>query len=147
TQLGGDQQTVISGGVYPINVSFAPEAEGQAQGTLWVRTDSADEPTFQLPLTGVGVLAKAHLSQRGLDFGRTEAQPPKTISLTLKNPSPLAVEVSARVVGADRDEFQPPSARLEPGEDKEVPVTFAPERVGRKEAGLAVTTCRGCPEE
>ena len=42
---------------------------------------------------------------RQLDFGRIEAESTKTLSFTVTNPTDMPVEVTPKLVGADRDEF------------------------------------------
>lgn len=129
----------------PLQVRFAPLAAGEHPTALLVRTDSRNEPVIRIPLSGAGVDARATLSRDALDFGRIEAQDRKTLRLTFTNIADLPIEVGARMVGADGDEFVVPSFPLGPEEQREVEITFAPGRVGVKAAGLEVAPCRGCP--
>jgi len=129
-----------------LRVRFAPPSEGVQPAVLVVRSDTRIEPLLRIPLTGQGVDAWARVSPRRLDFGRIEADATKTLPLLLENPTELPVEVSPRLVGADRDEFGVEPVSLAPGERRELIVTFSPVRVGRKQVALAVSPCRGCAD-
>jgi hypothetical protein len=128
-------------------VRFSPLQAMAHQAVLVVRTDTLREPELRVPLSGVGVDARARLSPPRLDFGRIEANSSKALPLSLENPSDLEVVVTPRVVGVDQDEFSAAPVVLAPGERLELTLTFAPERVGRKQAGLEVEPCRNCPHE
>ncbi len=139
-------QSLAPGAASALKVRFAPPAPGELPAMLVVRSDSRIEPLLRIPLTGLGVAAWAQVTPRRLDFGRIEADSAKTLMLSLENSSELAVEVTPRLVGADRDEFKVETVSLAPGEKKEIPVTFSPVRVGRKQVALAVSPCRGCAD-
>lgn len=130
-------------------VRFSPLQAMAHEAVLVVGTDTLREPTLRVPLSGVGVDARARLSPPRLDFGRIEANSSKELSLSLENPSDLMLKVTPHLAGADEDEFslnqEEWAAELAPGERRELRVTFAPGRVGAKEVGLAVEPCRNCP--
>ncbi|MFP2924765.1 choice-of-anchor D domain-containing protein [Pyxidicoccus sp. 3LG] len=134
------------GSACSLRVRFAPPKPGALPAMLVVKSDTRIEPLLRIPLSGLGVDAWARLTPRLLDFGRIEADSTKTLSLSLENPSEMAVEVTPRLVGADRDEFRLEPVTLAPGEKREVPVTFSPVRVGRKQVALAIAPCRGCAD-
>ena len=91
--------------------------------------------------------AWARVSPRKLDFGRIEADSSKTLSRHARpTPRTWPVEVTPKLVGADRDEFSTEPVTLGPGEQRELPVTFTPVRVGKKQVALAVSPCRGCAD-
>ncbi len=129
-----------------VRVRYTPHEEGQHRGTLRVRTDSADVPIFEVDIRGEGLLAEAVIRPERLDFGRIEIGSEKQLALLLRNPSALAVAVRPKPVGADRDELHlsEPAVVLEPGGERELDVTFAPTRAGRKLFALAVEPCEGC---
>ncbi|WP_257458489.1 choice-of-anchor D domain-containing protein [Archangium lipolyticum] len=138
--------TLVPGSECTLKVRFAPSESGPLPGTLVVRSDAKREPLIRIPLQGAGVDAWARVSPRQLDFGRIEAESSKTLNVTVINPTDMEVEVTPKVLGADRDEFSAATVSLGPGEQREVPITFSPGRVGRKQVALAVSPCRGCSD-
>jgi len=143
-QLPAGTTRVLPGQDLKGSVVFRPIAPGPAQGTLVVTTDSIAAPQVTAPLSGVGVDAVARVQEQTLDFGILELGAEKLKPLTLSNPSPLPVQVTARVVGAGGDEFSMASLTLAPGETRQQNVSFHPQRVGTKRVALAVTACTGC---
>ncbi len=137
---------LVPGADCQLRVRFTPLVPGDMPATLVIQTDSVKQGQLRVPLSGVGVDAWARISPSRLDFGRIEADSTKTLELTLTNPSDMSVEVTPKLVGADRDEFSMAPVTLAPLETRAVPVTFAPHRVGRKDVALAVTPCRGCAD-
>jgi hypothetical protein len=144
TQAG--PRELAPGSASTLRVRFAPPRPGALPAVLVVRSDTRIEPLLRIPLSGLGVAAWAKVEQRRLDFGRIEADSSKTLTLSLENTSEMAVEVTPRWVGADRDEFRAEPVTLAAGERRELSVTFSPVRVGRKQVALAVTPCRGCAD-
>lgn len=138
--------TLAPGGECALKVRFEPQVRGGLPAVLVVRTDTRSEPLMHIPLNGAGVDAWARLTPRALDFGRIEADSTKTLGVTLDNPSELPVTVTPRLVGADKDEFLAPVVTLNPGERAELPITFNPVRVGRKQIALAITPCHWCAD-
>ncbi|MFY2564233.1 choice-of-anchor D domain-containing protein [Corallococcus terminator] len=138
--------SLAPGSACSLRVRFAPMKEGGQEAFLVVRSDTRIEPLMRIPLTGLGIDAWARVSPRLLDFGRIEADSTKTLVLTLENPTELPVEVTPRLVGADRGEFVAGPVVVAPGGRAELPLTFNPVRVGRKQVALAVTPCRGCAD-
>ncbi|HZH16325.1 MAG TPA: choice-of-anchor D domain-containing protein [Archangium sp.] len=138
--------SLVPGGDCALRVRFTPQGEGTLPATLVVRSDSKKEPLIRVPLQGSGVDAWARVTPRRLDFGRIEADSSKTLTFTVNNPTDMPVEVTPKLVGADRDEFASAPVTLGPGEQREVPITFSPGRVGRKQVALAVSPCRGCSD-
>jgi len=129
-----------------IRVHFRPLAPGDQAAALVIRTDSLNSREVRIPLAGVGVDARAKISADTLDFGRIEAQSRKTRTLTFENTADIEIQVNARFIGMDADEFQTGSFTMAPFERRAAAVTFAPERVGVKAAGLMVAPCDGCKE-
>jgi hypothetical protein len=138
--------SLVPGSECVVRVRFNPQQEGDMPATLVVRSDAKQEPLVRVRLQGTGVDAWARLSPRKLDFGRIEADSTKTLSFTASNPTDLPVEVTPKLLGAQKDEFQVEPVVLAPGEQREIPVTFAPSRVGVKQVALAVSPCRGCSD-
>ncbi len=137
--------SLVPGGDCTIRIRFSPLAEGKLTGFLAVKTDSLGFPVVRVPLTGVGVDAAAKIEPERVDFGRIEVGRKKDLAIVFTNPSDLAIQVNAKPVGRDAGEFQIPSFPLAPFERKEVVATFAPTRVGVKDAAFEVEPCQGCP--
>ncbi|WNG38346.1 choice-of-anchor D domain-containing protein [Archangium violaceum] len=138
--------SLVPGGDCALRVRFTPQGEGALPATLVVRSDSKKEPLIRVRLQGMGVDAWARVTPRKLDFGRIEADSSKTLSVSVTNPTDMQVEVTPKLVGADKDEFSAAPLSLGPGEQRELPITFAPKRVGGKQVALAVSPCRGCSD-
>ncbi len=138
--------SLLPGSECGLKVRFAPLEPGELPATLVIRSDAKREPILRIPLKGAGVDAWARVSPHKLDFGRIEAESSKTLSVTVENPTDLPVEVTTRLVGADKDEFSISPVMLGAGEKRELPLTFNPVAVGRKSVALAVTPCRGCAD-
>ncbi|ATB26867.1 choice-of-anchor D domain-containing protein [Melittangium boletus] len=138
--------SLVPGSECVVRVRFNPQREGDLPATLVVRSDAKQEPLVRVRLQGTGVDAWARLSPRRLDFGRIEADSTKTLSFTATNPTDIPVEVTPKLLGAQKDEFQAEPVVIPPGEAREVPVTFAPVVVGAKQVALAVSPCRGCSD-
>ncbi|MCI0574173.1 MAG: choice-of-anchor D domain-containing protein [Myxococcaceae bacterium] len=141
----GGPHRVVSGGSSPLKLRFSPQAGGSAEGKLVVRTNSGLVPLSRVVLKGEGVDATSLVKPDQLDFGRIEAQTSKTLSFSVENPADIPTWVRVRTVGADADEFSAPETlELAAYERRELPVTWAPPDVGRKQVALAVTPCTGC---
>jgi hypothetical protein len=143
-ELPGGTTRVLPGQDVKGSVVFRPVAPGPAQGTLIVTSDSIAAPQVTAPLSGIGVDAFATVQEQTLDFGIIELGAEKLKPLTVSNPSPLPIQVTARVVGAGGDEFSMAPLTLAPGETRQQNVSFHPQRVGTKRVALAVTPCSGC---
>ena len=137
---------ILPGATCKVNVHFTPLTLGPLVGELVVRTDTLDgDPLGHVPLKGIGIDAHADLGTTVLDFGRIEAQSKKTLPIALTNSSALPVTVTSASQGTDADEFSAASPfTVAPGQTANLPVTFAPARVGVKSASLFVTPCSGC---
>src|SRR5688572_25373630 len=138
--------SLLPGSECKLKVRFAPLDPGALPATLVVRSDAKLEPVLRLPLQGTGVDAWARVSPRRLDFGRIEAESSKTLNVTVENPTDMPVEVTPKLVGADKEEFSIASVTLGPGETRALPLTFSPVKLGRKSVALAVMPCTGCAD-
>jgi hypothetical protein len=140
-QMGG----LAQGEQRKVTVVFAPRAEGESPARLAVASNAIDGARQDfVSLTGTGVDVEATLGTHALNFGRIEAQSQRMLTLALKNSSPLPVRVSSASIGKDADEFHMAPVELAPGESTVAQVTFAPVRVGVKDAALQVYPCEGC---
>jgi Abnormal spindle-like microcephaly-assoc'd, ASPM-SPD-2-Hydin/Flagellar-associated PapD-like len=137
---------VMAGGECEVVLRFKPRREGPFPAYFVARSDSISEPILRVPLNGIGVDARARISQSRLDFGRIELGSEKLKSLTLENPSDLSIIVTPTGIGADQDEFQFEPVTLAPFEKRTLDVLFRPIRVGQKRAALGVAPCEGCAD-
>ncbi|WP_043428891.1 choice-of-anchor D domain-containing protein [Cystobacter fuscus] len=137
---------LVPGSECVLRVRFNPQQEGALPATLVVRSDTLKDPVVRVPLQGVGVDAWARVSPRKLDFGRIELESTKRLALTVSNPTDLPVEVTPKLLGAQKDEFVAEPLVLGPNEERELPITFAPTKAGLKQVALAVSPCKGCAD-
>lgn len=141
------KRDMVTGETADMAVSFHPVSPGPFTAVLSVTTDSqrADERYTEITLQGVGVDARATLSDTTLNFGRIEVAAKKSLPLTLTNISDLPIQVTLAPQGTNAAEFSTDSVvTLDGNEVKTVQVTFAPTQVGRKNASLQVVPCEGC---
>ncbi|MET0401606.1 MAG: choice-of-anchor D domain-containing protein, partial [Cystobacter sp.] len=137
---------LVPGSECVLRVRFNPLREGPLPATLVIRSDALKDPLVRVPLQGTGVDAWARVTPRKLDFGRIEADSTKTLPLTVSNPTDLPVEVTPKMLGAQKDEFSAEPLVLGPREERELPITFAPVKAGIKQVALAVAPCKGCAD-
>lgn len=147
--LEGAPRRLSTGGQCTVRVRFTPRSEGEQPGVLLVHTEGSEERTLRVAISGQGLEARATVEPERLDFGRIEVESSKVLGLSLKNSSPLEVEVTPTATGADRDELELSSGplTLAPGEERAVQVAFRPMRVGPKLLGVTVTPCQGCADQ
>jgi hypothetical protein len=129
-------------------IRFTPAAAGTRKAT--VSFFGAGEGALQIPLSGVGIAAKASLGPAGHDFGAQAAGtagPSQTFSLTNESAAPLEIDTAA-VSGLDPDQFRLAAdacveTTLAPGASCSLGVRFAPEGTGARSAVLRVRTSAG----
>ena len=141
-----DTCEAIPGGQCDVVLRFRPTREGPIPAFFVARSDSISDPILRVPLTGIGVDARARVDKSRLDFGRIELGTEKVKSLSLENPSDLPILVTPTGIGADQDEFRFDAVTLGPFEKRSMDVAFRPIRVGKKRAALAVAPCEGCAD-
>lgn len=120
-----------------IEVSFCPSDAGRDATTLFVET-SQTEPerrTIEIEIVAWGGGADLAVSPRRLDFGRVSTVVPVTRDVLVSNVGTSQMWITTATVGAPfTAQFFGP--RLQPGESKPVPVTFAPTTAGVVQAKL-----------
>lgn len=134
-----------------ISVSFTPAVIGGRAARLFIPTDSEKFPLLTIDLVGEGVLGRAELGVRRIDFGRVGLQATATQPLPLRNetPTPADVELYAPT-GDDAHAFAAePSGnvRVDPSAERLAEVRFAPRRIGFHEARILVRPCPSCDME
>ncbi len=134
-----------AGGEQEIEVHFLPQVEGEIQGQVEILTDA--EAGGRVPVKGRGVKAFIEVSPDALDFGNVPMGFVEMREVTVRNPSDVDSPLSLTLQGSDADQFtagQGLPSSLAPGEERVVPVAYAPRRLGAAEAALHVVVCDGC---
>ncbi|HEX8440513.1 choice-of-anchor D domain-containing protein [Archangium sp.] len=140
-----------AGGERELEVRFTPDVEGSVQGMLDVLTDAdnvGQEGVARLGVDGRGVKAWVELNTSALDFGNVEMGNVELRELVVRNPSQVQSPVRVDMDGADADEFGSSEAgkpfMLAPGEERRVPLSFTPDRLGSAQAIARVAVCPTC---
>ncbi|MFP2958272.1 choice-of-anchor D domain-containing protein [Myxococcus sp. 1LA] len=134
-----------AGGEQDIEIHFNPQVEGEVQGMVEILTDA--EVGGRVPVSGRGVKAFIEVSPEAIDFGNVAMGLVEMREVTVRNPSDVDSPLTLSVQGADADQFtagQGLPSSLAPGEERVVPVAYAPRRLGAAEAALHVVVCDGC---
>ncbi|NPC84933.1 choice-of-anchor D domain-containing protein, partial [Pyxidicoccus fallax] len=137
--------TLSAGAEREIEVHFTPQVEGVVQGSVEILSDSED--SGEVPVNGRGVKAFVEVPETALDFGNVAMGMVEMREVTVRNPSDVDSPLALTVHGTDADQFtagQGQSTTLAPGEERVVPVAYAPRRLGSAEAALHVVVCDGC---
>ncbi|MFP2906705.1 choice-of-anchor D domain-containing protein [Pyxidicoccus sp. 3LFB2] len=137
--------TLSAGGEQEIEVHFTPQVEGVVQGMVEVITDAEVEGL--VPVNGRGVKAFVEVPETALDFGNVAMGMVEMREVKVRNPSDVESPLVLSLHGTDADQFSASagqSATLAPGEERVVPVAYAPQRLGSAEAALHVVVCEGC---
>ncbi|MFL5353749.1 choice-of-anchor D domain-containing protein [Archangium sp.] len=139
-----------AGGEREVEVRFTPDVEGAVAGMLQVLTDAdnADKDGLaQLGVEGQGVKALVEVPVRAIDFGNVEIGHVEIRELVVRNPSRVESPVRLDFDGADSDEYTSSDAGaelvLEPGEERRLQLSFAPQRLGAASAQARVSVA--CP--
>ncbi|HYO74539.1 MAG TPA: choice-of-anchor D domain-containing protein [Archangium sp.] len=134
-----------AGGEREVEVRFTADVEGAVAGQLEVLTDADNvgrEGVAKLGLDGQGVKAFVDVPGRTLDFGNVELGQVEMRELVVRNPTKVETPVRVSFDGSDADQFSSSetgrSFQLKPGEERRVPLSFNPERLGAASAQLHV---------
>jgi hypothetical protein len=136
--------TLTTGETTEISLSFAPRVAGPIHGVLSVKNDSTEEPDLTVELVGLAVDAQARISPGQLDFGKIEVGSKAVQGISVVNDSPLPVQVTPTGVGQDTDAFSAHVVTVPAHSQRQMPVTFAPSRLGKVISALSITRCEGC---
>jgi hypothetical protein len=141
-----------AGGEREVEVRFRAEVEGEVAGVLEVLTDADNvgkEGVAKLGLGGQGVKAWVEVPVRTLDFGNVELGHVEMREIVVRNPTKVESPVRVGFDGADADQFGSSEAGapfvLKPGEERRLPVSFNPQRLGsalvQLRVGVECPTC------
>jgi hypothetical protein len=141
-----------AGGEHEVEVRFTADVEGKVQGMLEVLTDADNvgkEGVAQVGMSGQGVKAWLEVASRAMDFGNVELGNVEVRELHVRNASRVDSPVRIDLDGSDADQFGSSEAGvpfvLKPGEERRVPVSFHPDRLGAAQALARVAVvCATC---
>ncbi len=141
-----------AGGEREVEVSFTADVEGAVAGVLEVLTDADNvgkEGVAKLGLDGQGVKAWVEVPTRAIEFGNVELGQVELRELVVRNPTKVESPVRLFFDGADADQFGSSEAGqpfvLQPGEERRVPLSFNPQRLGAAAVQLHVgVECPTC---
>ena len=137
--------TLAAGGEQEIEVHFTPQVEGVVQGMVEIVTDAEVEGLVQVK--GRGVKAFIEVPDAALDFGNVPMGMVEMREVKVRNLSDVESPLVLVLQGSDADQFTAGSGQsstLAPGEERVVPVAYAPQRLGGAQAALHVVVCEGC---
>ncbi|MGB6000623.1 MAG: choice-of-anchor D domain-containing protein, partial [Thermoanaerobaculia bacterium] len=134
--------TVKPGASCRVEVVFEPKREGGHQAELAVRPAPHEGPAT-VALAGDGLAARLTFDRELLDFGRVARTTYREVDLVLRNPgsAPLTLR-DLQVAGEYQGEFAVSGGTcsltdgLDPGEQCELKIRFAPQEEGRRSARL-----------
>ncbi|QRK08015.1 choice-of-anchor D domain-containing protein [Archangium violaceum] len=139
-----------AGGEHEVEVRFTPAVEGEVAGVLQVLTDAdnvSKDGMAQLDLAGRGVKAWVDVPVRSIEFGNVELGHVEMRELFVRNPTEVESPVRLDFDGADADEFGSSESEelfvLRPGEERRLPLTFSPTRLGAASVQARVSVA--CP--
>ncbi|MCY1076523.1 choice-of-anchor D domain-containing protein [Archangium lansingense] len=141
-----------AGGEREVEVRFTADVEGAVSGVLEVLTDADNvgkEGVAQVGLDGQGVKAWLEVPLRAVDFGNVELGHVELREVIVRNPTQVASPVRLDFDGVDADQFGSSEVGgtfvLQPGEERRLPLSFNPQRLGSAQAQLRVRVeCPTC---
>lgn len=146
--LGELPSTVLDpGGSTPFVVSFIPLTAGELSDTVLIASNDPALPVLELPLSGLGLAPV--LSQEAVDLGGTWVGCTTSAPHTLSNLGNLPLEISALSLDDDTSTLTVDTAEadngplpwtLDPGEEVEVSLVYAPLAPGTHAATLTVSS-------
>lgn len=146
-----DSNFLLEGGEErEIEVLFTPEVEGPMRGLLYVETDAAETGeggVLPIDMSGLGVKSIVETTARDLDFGAVELHTVKVESFEVRNTTEVDAPFTLTIGGGDADQFSSSLVGthvLAPGEVREVPIAYAPSRLGVASAVMHMERCAGC---
>ncbi len=139
---------VIAGGsTGNIDVSFYPTAIGSYSATLGITSDDPDEATFNVALSGSGLVGNAQVSldTPSLDFGTVNKGSPQDLTFTITNAGLVGLNVSALNIsgtGSAAYSIVGPAVPflVQPGLSQVVTVRFSPTLVQTYTAQVSIVS-------
>lgn len=135
------------GGAVSRSVRFAPVEVGAREAVLRIRSDDAEAPAIDVPLTGAGIEASVLVEPAVVDFGEVMrgTDPPPTRTVRVENRGTEAFDLSALTLFEDAEgvfALHPLDAlgRFEEGETRTFEVTFRPRTRSASEGAVRLTT-------
>lgn len=153
TRLGSS--TLAPGGILAINLTFAPKSMGALTATLHVTSKDPTNPSFDIPLSGIGLgvprfaivygTGPELIRGQAVDFGRLNLWTNTVVkSFTIRNWGTATLTgLSATATGSAASDFQVGSLDndpLPPGASRNFQITFTPTSDGVLSATLRLTS-------
>lgn len=138
-------QTIPGGGTCDVKVIVTPSADGPSNGELTVVSNAFGNP-HRVALSGTGQAAGVEATPPELDLGMSPAgvaTAPKTVAIKNSGTADLVV-ARAEITGANAGDFALTSnscnAKVAPGKDCLMKVSFKPSTGGKRSAQLSITS-------
>jgi hypothetical protein len=144
--VGGGNFVLAPGETRGVGVAFRPTALGTRSAAFRVESDDPDEPSLDVPITGVGApipVPDIALSPVSWDWGDVfeGTGVPQTFTVSNQGTADLSV-TAVEIVGSDAGSFTIDGSAdpfvLAPGETRDLNVRFAPGGLGAKSATLRI---------
>jgi len=137
---------VAPGGSADIELTFAPEEAGGAEGLLQIVTDDPDAPVIEVELVGYGLSPELDVGDTERDMGATETGCTSAMTIEIRNGgnSPMWIEAvdfstSSVELTLEADALATLPWRLDPDSDPiHLELTYAPEDTAADSALLSV---------
>ena len=130
----------------PINIRFSPADLGLRSAVFQVSSNDPEDPLQDVPLEGVGVLPDIAVAVDTVDFGPVVLTTVDTMYFDVINEGGAVLLISEMTLrGDDAERFAVggmPAYPLTvlPGDTLEVPLLFAPDSLGEKNAALTIVS-------
>ncbi len=133
-----------------VPILFDPTASGPRNAGLYITTNDSDEPLVIIPLGGFGLDPEIDVNPTDLDFGYVDVcqDASRTETFTIRNLGNRALNFQGMGIsleGPAASEFSLHSIPglllpLQPGGDREIAITFNPEKGGVRRARLVISS-------
>ena len=140
TEVAPGEQLVVT-------VRFTPTSIGDASGGVRIVSNTANDATIVVDITGTGVpspVAEIGVTPTEIDFDNILVGNRDTAEVRIENTGTSTLNVEPLVVSGDTDAFTvdetPGPFILEPGEDVVVIVSFTPSQAGETNAALTINS-------
>ncbi|MCI0670854.1 MAG: choice-of-anchor D domain-containing protein [Myxococcaceae bacterium] len=150
--LDGGEFTLAGGQEREVMLRFTPAVEGVVKGHLVAVFDLKGEKWSQrVDLRGTGVRSYVEVRPKLLEFGRVELDTVKVLPVEVHNPTRADALFTVGIGGSDPDAFSVPEVgqevRVGPGETRQLPIAFRPQRLGLAQGTATIARCSTCTPE
>ena len=117
-----------------VNVSFAPQSEGRAEGSLVILSNDPDNPRYVLPIIANSDTPCMRIEPKVLEFPDVSINSKQTRTVTLTSCSAVPLVISGVERSSQSDVFSYAlsngNTELREGDSAELEITFAPTAIG-----------------